>query len=1490
LFLLFLGVLVFFVRADSSPSLASQDTLVKHASPNEDIYRDASGSFKSVISSGEVNFLKDGKYVPYNLTLSATNFSNYVYKLDADGVPFKVYLRENSNTAEAVRFEKDGYFFTYDLSGGQMQWVEKAGQPSASSTLGSGAPSNSQDSQVIIEKSKFSYPTAFYNTSVEYIVNKDMLKETFVLGGLPSIKDYFYLEYTGNIKFNKTLQICTENQCYIPHGTDDDFSTSGKIYFKDMNNNTIFYLKEPEIRDSAGHTTLGIYKVKGSDAQMQFSLRIPKVFLETAIYPIEIDPTVTYVANSTSGVYASGCVSSACTPAPSSAPPTEKPDALSTQGTSSVYNALSALDGIVASHTASYAYRFLRVNLTDITSNNASKFIKSINYSIAGYSDLVTGNGIQGYYFNYTSQTWKTCGSVITNGVALGSKLESCLVNSTESINQTNQQTYLLFQSKEAGAEILYIDYMNLEVTYDGIIINSPTSNQEILNSLSTTLNTSQAGYNQTIWYTWNLGIKNTTLCTQSNECQATITFPRQGYYNLTIYANKSDGTQTSKTVSNLFVGNVTKFNQGRDKDCGFNPCNNGTTIKLRGGVADNPDGLIYINISTLINATVKSSTLYTYGESQTNSPSFMWSIMNVNSTWGETDNIVPSVNLTIYYKQIIQTIGIWYNWYNLTEPTQFKINNPTLDYGFALECRNGDTYCPIVNKLFEMSALDSATASYRPYLNITYYSQNIAPTLTPTLTNNSNFSTSTINFTFNISDDNDYLTNISLFIDGNLNKTLFNQPITANTNNSLNFSVSGIADGTHTWYIQAYDSDNVQSNSSTFKILVDTIPPSLSIIHPPNGAGFTTGTRNLNYTVSDSGVGLSSCWYRNNTDATNKTITCGTNTTISQGSDGTYTVYMWANDTLNNVVSTSAIWTVSATAPALTLIYPPDAFWVNNGTSRYVNFTAIDSNGIDTCEYWFNSTTKAWHKNQTKTFAGDLSVDAREGFFIQNLSDSNYIWNIWCNDTTGLAGTSSFATLNRTFHIDTIYPQINLTYPLNTTYTSIPQSLNYSRSDLNLFSCWYSTNNGITNSTPDSSCNNFSISASQGSQTWTVYINDSANNQNSSKITFFVDSINPSILINTSFSNGSYLNYNSSIIFNLTISDTNLNSCWYTDNGGLNQSFTCGSNLSLNLSEELHTINIYANDTLNNINGSERISFIPDATYPIINITSITGTAGSQTINVYYNYTELNPSGCKYNIINSSGGIDVDNTTITSCALSFSSTVTIPAAQSPTFDVYVYVVDLAGNENFSIKSFTLTPLGVITPPSGGGGGLPENKTREWEMTTEANTKIYNFQMVRGASRTKNLNFVNTGTKVVNLKLSCNGSLCDYIKFQNNSVYLPIAREIATQIPFTLSLPDDLNFTSLTTNLIAIDSNNLQDIVTLDVRVSLLGTPIEILDKLSSSKVIYGIPIPYVVFSAFAGAIIFLIFNYLFFRSLKLGLALSIILAFLGSIGILVVI
>jgi sporulation protein YlmC with PRC-barrel domain len=116
---------------------------------------------------------------------------------------------------------------------------------------------------------------------------------------------------------------------------------------------------------------------------------------------------------------------------------------------------------------------------------------------------------------------------------------------------------------------------------------------------------------------------------------------------------------------------------------------------------------------------------------------------------------------------------------------------------------------------------------------------------------------------------------------------------------------------------------------------------------------------------------------------------------------------------------------------------------------------------------------------------------------------DASFLFFAYANQTSNETIGNITSMFNITIQ-DTTFPRINITFPLNQTYTVDINQLNYTYSDENSDSCWYSIDGGITNSTTVSAGTNFtSVSSSIGSNTWTLYCNDTSNNQNATSITF---------------------------------------------------------------------------------------------------------------------------------------------------------------------------------------------------------------------------------------------------------------------------------------------------------------------------------------------------------------------------------------------------
>lgn len=130
----------------------------------------------------------------------------------------------------------------------------------------------------------------------------------------------------------------------------------------------------------------------------------------------------------------------------------------------------------------------------------------------------------------------------------------------------------------------------------------------------------------------------------------------------------------------------------------------------------------------------------------------------------------------------------------------------------------------------------------------------------------------------------------------------------------------------------------------------------------------------------------------------------------------------------------------------------------------------------------------------------------------------------------------------------DTTFPIVNITYPLNITYSSVQRIMNYTVIETNLANCWYSLNGGTTNISVTCGQNVTNLNSGLGSSTWRVYANDTSGNINSSSVTFTV-SINQNIsFVSPTSSNGTHVN-STSFVSNTTMSGSNISKIIYAFN-----------------------------------------------------------------------------------------------------------------------------------------------------------------------------------------------------------------------------------------------------------------------------------------------------------------------------------------------------
>ncbi|MFH1358367.1 MAG: LamG-like jellyroll fold domain-containing protein [archaeon] len=217
----------------------------------------------------------------------------------------------------------------------------------------------------------------------------------------------------------------------------------------------------------------------------------------------------------------------------------------------------------------------------------------------------------------------------------------------------------------------------------------------------------------------------------------------------------------------------------------------------------------------------------------------------------------------------------------------------------------------------------------------------------------------------------------------------------------------------------------------------------------------------------------------------------------------------------------------------------------------------------------------------------------------------SNYI----INSTSGSAvlnhsynSTLEQSNITDLFTFDTKGPAISVVIPIsnNTNSSNTGFNINYTVSDLtNVDSCWYSNDTMLVNTSLGTICSNITgIVWIEGQHNVTVWANDTLGNENSTGVSFTIDTTNPGLNITYPINNTNHTV--NTIDVNYTIGDAiGVDSCWYSNDTMLvNTSLTtnCNNLTSIVWSDGQHNVTVYVNDTSNNLNYTS-VSFLINTT-----------------------------------------------------------------------------------------------------------------------------------------------------------------------------------------------------------------------------------------------------------------------------------------------------
>ncbi|RMD45538.1 DUF2341 domain-containing protein, partial [Candidatus Pacearchaeota archaeon] len=389
---------------------------------------------------------------------------------------------------------------------------------------------------------------------------------------------------------------------------------------------------------------------------------------------------------------------------------------------------------------------------------------------------------------------------------------------------------------------------------------------------------------------------------------------------------------------------------------------------------------------------------------------------------------------------------------------------------------------------------------------NFTFTVDTIPPTAnytSPTPANNSYVGTA--NIKVNVTHTEANPDKILLYVDGTLNQS---QTYASGTNKSTVFSLS-FQDGTHNFSVSLNDSAGHLISLPTRIFTVDTGAPTIDYI-APTPANNTNQTQNsfvINVTHTESNPDTIIFYLNNQPNHTSSYSGLYSNLSLSNLGEGTYTYYVWLNDStgFTNQTEKRTI-TIDYSAPSLEIIGPENQSYDSDRQVSFQYQTTDNIMGLANCSLYLDGSL-----NQTNTSVQEGVTQS----FTLNLSNGAHTWNISCIDLLGNTNTSS----TRTVTADDTFPQIsseaisnssflvNEYICLNATITDTFSGVNRVIAQVTKpvsgpVNYTMSNSTGICGNSGGSTYAAKVLNDEAGNYSWTItYATDKAGNQNSSTI-----------------------------------------------------------------------------------------------------------------------------------------------------------------------------------------------------------------------------------------------------------------------------------------------------------------------------------------------------------------------------------------------------
>ncbi len=228
------------------------------------------------------------------------------------------------------------------------------------------------------------------------------------------------------------------------------------------------------------------------------------------------------------------------------------------------------------------------------------------------------------------------------------------------------------------------------------------------------------------------------------------------------------------------------------------------------------------------------------------------------------------------------------------------------------------------------------------------------------------------------------------------------------------------------------------------------------------------------------------------------------------------------------------------------------------------------------------------------------------------NETSNDDVWSVCGIPNNNSENGTAICSNSLTVQADTTNPLIDISSPTNNTNTSVNTlNINYTVTDnIAIDSCWYSNDTMLSNTTlADCETNITTITWGEGEHNVTVWANDTSGNENSSSVTFTIDSTGPTFttIANQTIASTDDLGYQIEATDAFGVSCFNVND---TTNFQINCSGYLENNTAL--SAGVYNLNITVNDTLGNNNSATMwVEVTAPATTETTTTTTTTSSSG---------------------------------------------------------------------------------------------------------------------------------------------------------------------------------------------------------------------------------------------------------------------------------------